>query len=261
MNLVLCGHHSLDQLEKMARDNFSDVKHLQDGSAPLPDYSQEVIFDRQSSFARIFKVATATNIKQVSLVWQMPQRDRQQNWRSKSAEYLTHVLGHEGPNSLFSHLSRLGLATWISSGSALKLNKSVELLAIDIGPTEKGEQDLMYLMEQVYMFIDRIKQDGVQDYIFEEFQYKSKIDYRNYSHGDAEGTAISLARKLRSIKDDEEVAEIIRAPFIYESLDKEDITRRLDSMHPENMYVIHHSMTHRDAKDANPDAFQKEKWF
>lgn len=119
----------------------------------------------------------------------------------------------------------------------------------------------MYLMEQVYMFINRIKEDGVQDYIFEEFKYKSKIDYRNYSHGDAQSTAISLARKLRSIKDDEEVADIVRAPFVYECLDKEDITRRLESMHPMNMYVIHHSMTHKDTKDANPEAFQKEKWF
>ena len=47
----------------------------------------------------------------------------------------------------------------------------------------------------------------------------------------------------------------MRAPFVYESLDKEDITRRLDSLHPENMYVIHHSMTHKDTKDANPEAF------
>lgn len=255
MNLALCGHHSLDQLEKMARENFGDVKHLQDGSAPLPDYSQEVIFDRQSSFARIFKVATATNIKQVSLVWQMPQSDRQLSWKSKSAEYLTHILGHEGPNSLFSHLSRLGLATWLSSGSAQKLNKSVELLSIDIGPTEKGEQDLMYLIEQVYMFVNRIKEDGVQEYVFEEFQYKSKIDFRNYSHGDAQSTAISLARKLRFIKDDEEVADIVRAPFVYEALDKDDVGRRLDCLHPENMYVIHHSLTHKDLKDANPDIF------
>lgn len=59
------------------------------------------------------------------------------------------------------------------------------MLAIDIGPTEKGEQDITYLMEQVYMFLNRIKEDGVQDYIFEEFQYKSKIDYRNYSVCDA----------------------------------------------------------------------------
>ena len=113
----------------------------------------------------------------------------------------------------------------------------------------------MYLIEQVYMFVNRIKEDGVQEYVFEEFQYKSKIDFRNYSHGDAQSTAISLARKLRFIKDDEEVADIVRAPFVYEALDKDDVGRRLDCLHPENMYVIHHSLTHKDLKDANPDIF------
>lgn len=63
MNLVLAGHHSLDQLEEMARANFNDIVHKQDGSAPNPDYSNDVIFDRETSFGRIFKVATETNIK------------------------------------------------------------------------------------------------------------------------------------------------------------------------------------------------------
>lgn len=177
------------------------------------------------------------------------------NWKSKSSEYLSHIFGHEGPNSLFSHLKKQGLATWISSGSAQKLNKSLEQFSIDIGPTEKGEQNMMRLLEEVYMFIHQIKEEGVHDYIFEELQYKSKIDFRNYQHGDAEATAISLARRLKYIDDESEVSEIIRAPFVYESLDREDIMKRLESLHPENMYVIHHSISHKDLKEQNPEIF------
>ena len=53
---------------------------------------------------------------------------------------MSHVFGHEGPNSLFSVLVEQGLATWISAGSAQKLNMSFDQFSIDIGPTEKGEQ-------------------------------------------------------------------------------------------------------------------------
>lgn len=120
---------------------------------------------------------------------------------------------------------------------------------------------MLELIEQVYMFIYKIKEDGVMDYIFEEFQYKSKIDFRNYQHGDAEATAISMARKLKYMDDDNDVKEILSSPFVYESLDKEDIIRRLDCLHPENMYVIHHSITHNDLKESNPESFKKEKWF
>lgn len=104
MNLVLVGHHSLDQLEEMAKTNFSDITYLQDGSPPSPDYSHEIIFDRENSFGRIFKVATQTNIKQVSMVWQMP--SSKDSWKNKSSDYLTHIFGHEGPNSLFSYLKK-----------------------------------------------------------------------------------------------------------------------------------------------------------
>ena len=98
----------------------------------------------------------------------MPRRSSSSQ-NPKSSEYLTHILGHEGPNSLFSHLSREGLATWISSGYAQKLNKAIEILSLDIGVTEKGEKDILGLLEEVYRFVNKIKASGVQDYIFEEF--------------------------------------------------------------------------------------------
>lgn len=89
----------------------------------------------------------------------------------------------------------------------------------------------------------------MRDYIFEELQYKSKIDFRNYQHGDAESTAISLARRLKYIDDDADVSEIIRAPFVFDKLDEADVKARLECMHPENMYVIHHSISHKDLKE------------
>ena len=119
----------------------------------------------------------------------------------------------------------------------------------------------MALLEQVYMFIHKINEEDVKDYIFEEFQYKSNIDFRNYQWSDAQTTATSLARKLKYMDDESEVSEIIRAPFVYENLDRMDIMKRLQCLNPENMYVIHHSMSHKDLKEQIPDKFQKEKWF
>ena len=66
---------------------------------------------------------------------------------------------------------------------------------------------------------------------------------------------MSLARKLRTITDDQQVKDIIRGAFMYDNYDKADIEKCLEALHPENMYVIHHSMTHKDAKDADPSSF------
>lgn len=61
--------------------------------------------------------------------------------------------------------------------------------------------------------------------------------------------------------DEADVVEINRKPFLFESMNKEDIRGRLEAMSADNMYVIFHSMSHKELKEANPDAFQTEKWY
>ena len=97
MNLVLAGNHSIEELHKMAVDNFSDIQRK---DIPARDFTKEAVFDRDHSFGRIFKVIPGAHIKQISLIWKMP--EAVSTWKTKSPQYLSHVFGHEGPNSLFS---------------------------------------------------------------------------------------------------------------------------------------------------------------
>jgi len=126
------------------------------------------VFTQEHSFGRIFKVIPAAHVRQISMIWKMPASAP--SWRSKSPQYMSHVFGHEGPNSLFSLLVKEGLATWISSGSSQKLDQSFDQFSIDIGPTEKGEMEYHRLIKIVFMFINQLKKEGIKDYIYEEFR-------------------------------------------------------------------------------------------
>ena len=95
------------------------------------------------------------------------------------------------------------------------------------------------------MFINQIKKEGVQDYIFSEFQLKSTIDFNNLSKLDSTSASVNFARKMNFIKEEEDIKEINRKAFLYDKLDKEDILNRLELMEPNNMYVIHHSLAHK----------------
>lgn len=46
-----------------------------------------------------------------------------EKWRSKPLNYISHVVGHEGPNSLLSELIKQGLATSLSAGEKYRLNQ------------------------------------------------------------------------------------------------------------------------------------------
>ncbi len=59
-------------------------------------------------------------------------------WRSKPLNYISHVVGHEGPNSLLSELIKQGLATSLSSAEKSRLNQQKGGMGISIGLTEKG---------------------------------------------------------------------------------------------------------------------------
>jgi len=62
-------------------------------------------------------------------------------------------------------------------------------------------------------------------------------------------------------KDEADIAEINRKQFVFEHLDKADIEDRLAMMHPDNMYVIYHSLEHSKLKATEPEVFIKESWF
>jgi len=111
------------------------------------------------------------------------------------------------------------------------------------------------------MFINQIKKEGVQDYIFSEFQLKSAIDFNNLSKLDSTSASVNFARKMNFIKEEEDIKEINRKAFLYEKLDKDDIMNRLELMEPNNMYVIHHSLAHKKLKETNPEVFKTEKWY
>ena len=117
MNLVLVSRLSLDQLQKIAETNFTEVENR---DLPFRDFSNEKVFDLEHSFGKIYKVIPTKNLKALHLEWIMPVTSTFD--RVKSCRYLSHVLGHEGPNSLLSELIRQELATTLSAGSHPRLN-------------------------------------------------------------------------------------------------------------------------------------------
>lgn len=64
---------------------------------------------------------------------------------------------------------------------------------------------------------------------------------------------------MNFIKEEDDIIEINRKPFIFENMDAEDIMARLELMVPDNMYVIHHSLRHKELKEK--EAFVTEKWY
>ena len=143
------------------------------------DWSNEKVFDEKHSFKRIFKVIPDKQVKTLNLKWILPGSGHFN--KSKNSKYLSHILGHEGPNSLTSLLFKEGLAHALSAGANGRLNCAFDEFSLTISLTEQGETDYLKVIEFVYMFINQIKKEGPQQYVFDEMATKSTLSFDNIS--------------------------------------------------------------------------------
>jgi len=98
----------------------------------------------------------------------------------KSLSYVTHVLGHEGKNSILSYLIHEGLATELLSGYHHRC-KAFSYVECSITLTKKGLKNYKKVIEIVYTLINFLKEDckknGPQQHVFEEYRDKGKLGW------------------------------------------------------------------------------------
>jgi len=118
MTLCLVGNHNLDVLQDLAVTNFGQVTNK---SLSSIDYTNEVTFCNENGLGHIYYVVPEKDIKLLKIAWpELPAASHK--WQSKPLNYITHVIGHEGPNSLLSELIKQGLATSLSASTTARLN-------------------------------------------------------------------------------------------------------------------------------------------
>ncbi|CAM9405523.1 unnamed protein product, partial [Hapterophycus canaliculatus] len=133
MALVVLGKEDLDHLEGWARDYFKEVRDTGSTQPPVdpvsPASAAPASTDGETmaeALAKTMKspwptppamtvdVEPLRGMRQLVIQWPMPPVRRM--WRSSPTRVLSHLLGHEGPGSLYAALQDQGLANSLSSG-------------------------------------------------------------------------------------------------------------------------------------------------
>ncbi len=100
MRVVLYSDQSLDSLEASLKSHFLDIP---DKALPVPDYSHAPkAYDKQN-LGFLYKIVPVMNKDTLLLKWVLP-RSLEREIDTKPDRYISHLLGHEGPNSLLSKL-------------------------------------------------------------------------------------------------------------------------------------------------------------
>ena len=162
MNLVVTGKHSIDQLEEWVKSKFSPVKNK---DVVLPDYSQPRMPYDKDNLGRIVKWKPIKDKNSLELYFVLPYT--QNEYTTRPLEYYSHLIGHEGENSLLSYLKKEDLATELSSNFSSELDVFSDF-SVDIRLTDNGLKNYERVLEAVFKYNQRIAEIGPKKEVWEE---------------------------------------------------------------------------------------------
>ncbi|KAG0039010.1 Insulinase (Peptidase M16) [Podila clonocystis] len=189
MRLAVLGREPLEQLVQWAVEKFSAVKNLE--IAP-PAYPHGPL--TANELLRTTFIKPVKNLR--SLMITFPYPDQTRHYTVQPAQYIEHLIGHEGEGSILSLLKRQGWADKLSTGtSSAGIGFEFFKIAIDLTPEGLARYEDVVLV--VFQYIKMIRQQGLQTYIWDEISSLSSIAFRFKEKSPASNYVTSLVRIMQ----------------------------------------------------------------
>ena len=131
MKVVIYSSASINNLEKYAKKYFSEIINK---NVERPKF-KEIPFNKENS-CQFFKMVPFKDKNKLEISWII--ENVQKYYKTKPDHYISHLLGHEGKNSLLSLLIDEGLATSLEVCTENEMYL-FSFLIISIKLTEKGK--------------------------------------------------------------------------------------------------------------------------
>ena len=225
MTLVVSAPLSLEELEALVIERFSDVKnrHAESFSDGVPLFTQKEL-------GKEIRIKTLKESRQLTLTFPTPPRE--EYWREKPLYFIANQLGYEGQGSLLSYLKNEGLAD--SVGAWIGMDQPEQsTFDIHIDLTPKGLEQKERVVEAVFSKISLIKQAGVQASLFDEQARLAMNEFRFQQRSEP----IHQVMRLSQMMVDYPEAELIRASYAFDQFDADLINDYLSYMTPDNLVL------------------------
>jgi insulysin len=201
MTLAVVGPQSLDKLKAMAETAFGGIPNR---NVPKPEESWKRSIPPFGSnsvippYGNVLKVVPVQDIRQLSISWPIlysSEQDRDSALLTKQANYVGHLMGHEGPGSLLSYLKGKGLANSVSCGTGDELS-DFETFDCTVGLTKSGLSAVNDVIEAIFSYLSMLKDKAIPKYTYNEVLQLEELQWRFALKGDLSSYVQSLATSL-----------------------------------------------------------------
>lgn len=225
MTLVVLGREPLDQLQRMVTERFSAVPNHERRIGPI-----ETPLFTPGTLPRLVQIQPVQQQRTLTFAW--PIDDTRADYRGKSLEYIGNILGHEGRGSLLSALKQRGWAQALGAGQGFDYRGGA-LFNINIELTENGLQHVDDITAMVYQTINRIRDGGIQPWLYREQQQVAEQRFRFREQPEPIHEVSHLADNLQEYPP----AEVMRGDYLMERFEPARIQTLLSQLTPQRMLL------------------------
>ncbi|KAK4883510.1 hypothetical protein RN001_006829 [Aquatica leii] len=243
MALAILGKESLDELEEIVVRLFSPVK---DKGVVAPRWDEHPFTEEQLGTCGY--IVPIRDVRNLNIVFPLP--DLLQYYKSAPGNYISHLVGHEGPGSLLSVLKSRGWSNSLVAGSR-PAARGMGFFAISVDLTEEGMFHTNDIIKLVFQYLNMLKSHGPLQWIQEEQKQISAMIFR---FKDKESPRSYIAGNVHYLHE-YPMEELLVSHFLLSEWKPDIINNLLNDFKPENVRigVI--------AKKFSLDAHQTEPWY
>lgn len=255
MTLSVCGRESLDTLQQLVVDLFSNVPN-KDVPPPEAAWAGKIPpLAVKGSATGAYNVVPVNDERSVVLSWVVPYtsaENRRRRIDCKPSLIVGALLGGESKGSLLSYLK--DEKEWVTSLGAAVIdeNADFEVFACALDLTSEGLKRKEEVIESVFSYIKLLQTNGVPEYTYEETKKLSEIGWRFRETQGASSVVNNAAASMQSYPDP---ARYLSGPSLVRELDTGLVTDLLTALKPEDMLVTYASQSFA------PKASKTEYWY
>ena len=225
ITVAVLGPQDLDHLEALVAERFGAVVDRGLGARPSnpPLYSPGTL---PASYAW----RTVKDTRSVGFTFPIP--PLKPHYRTKPANHLAGLVGHEGPGSLHDVLSRRG---WIEALYAWDnvMDEQNATFEISMTLTDAGAPHVAEIVDLTYAWIDLIRREAIAAWRYREDARIADLGFRFQDQTTPTAAVIAAAEALADYPPE----DVLRHSYLMERFDEPLIRRFLGFLTPENALV------------------------
>ena len=245
MSLVILSNKTLEEMEKLVDNLFSFVSKVE--NLELPAYDKVLPYDKDNC-GYFYNIVPVKNNDILNFYWFLPSYSK--FYKKKPQNYVTSILGHEGPNTLTSSLLKDDLISSLTSGSEI-IASAYSTIYISLNLTKKGLENVAEVIRRTLYYVHIIQKQPVNKRFFDEISQinKMKFDFKNKEK------PMSYTSDIAYYFKDYKPEDILTGPYLIEEYDEELIRQLIDSLTLDNLNIYLSSKTNESKCDL------EEMWY